>query len=477
MTAVKWTGTITDERYKKNIKTFCKTLPEAGRNGRFSEKSFSILHLEILLCENKALDGVIIGKYQEQIIERMKNGGRIVMLITGGEVYLDGSFCFRDIQIEHGKIMRFAVPGTLVPEQEEEVFRAKGKRILPGLVDIHTHGRAGEDFSLATEESLKRLCLSYASCGVTAVLATIMTNEPYKIEVAAEQVGAYRKKERMESGRSNFVEREVLKNSRKFTGAKLLGIHLEGPFLGKEKKGAHAEKYLMEPDQAWFQKLQRLSDNSIRLVTLDPSLSGAEEFIRNCRREQVAVSLGHTACDYKTAMTAAEAGADHVTHLFNAMALLHHREPGLIGAALDSGMYLELICDGVHLHPSLVRLLFAAHPEKVLLISDSMSAAGSSDGIYELGGLKVHVTEGKAVQADGTIAGSTISVFEAMVNCIRFGIPAEAAVYSATYLPAKSIGMEQQTGSLVAGRAADFLVVSENWELEQVYINGERVLV
>lgn len=381
------------------------------------------------------------------------------MLITGAEIYLDGSFHLRDIRIKDGKILQIDVPGGLVPEQREEVLLAKGKKILPGLVDIHTHGRAGEDFSLATEEGLERLCQSYASNGVTAVLATIMTNEPHKIEEAVAYVGAYRKKEELEQK----------------TGAKLLGIHLEGPFLGKEKKGAHDEQYLMEPDMDWFQKLQRLSDNSIRLVTLDPTLAGSEEFIQSCREEHVIVSLGHTDCGYEAAKTAAKAGANHVTHLFNAMAPLHHREPGLIGAALDSGMYLELICDGVHVHPSVIRLLFAAYPDKMVLISDSMPAAGCLDGTYELGGLKVYVTDGRAVQEDGTIAGSTISMFEAMVNGIRFGIPAETAVRSATYLPAKSIGMEQQVGSLAPGRAADFLVVSENWELEQVYVDGRRV--
>ncbi|MBO5353575.1 MAG: N-acetylglucosamine-6-phosphate deacetylase [Lachnospiraceae bacterium] len=376
------------------------------------------------------------------------------MLVLKAEIFLNGKFLYKDMRIQHGKITQFSRPGEMLPEPGEEVISAEGKRILPGLVDIHTHGRSGEDFSLADRQGLERLCRSYAACGVTSVLATVMTNEPDKIERAVRYIGDYHET----------------------AGAKLLGIHLEGPFLGKEKRGAHDEQYLRKPDMVWFQKLQKLGRNRIRLITLDPSLPGAEELIRYCQTKQVKVSLGHTACSYETARMAAEAGADHVTHLFNAMAPLHHREPGLIGAALDSGMYLELICDGIHLHPSLVRLLFTASPDKVLLISDSMPAAGCPDGMYKLGGKNVYVTDGKAVQADGTIAGSTVSLFEAMVNAIRFGIPAEAAVYSSTHLPAESIGMEQQTGNLAAGRPADFLIVSEHWELEQVYINGEKVM-
>ena len=374
------------------------------------------------------------------------------MLISGADVFLNGRFCHRDILVQDGKIAELAKPGD-IKETGEEVIFAEGKRILPGLVDIHSHGRNGQDFSLATEKDLTVLCKAYASCGVTAVLATMMTNRPEILENSVDAAAQY-------------IRKKVS------CGAKLVGIHLEGPFLGKEKRGAHDEQYLRRPDKEWFAKLKKISGNNIRLVTLDPRLEGAKEFIGFCRAEDCRVSLGHTACTYEEALTAAKAGADHVTHLFNAMNSIHHREPGLIGAAWDAGMYTELICDGIHVHPALIRMLFAAHPEKVLLISDSMPAAGLSDGAYELGGLPVYVKEGQARQADGTLAGSTISLYDAMVNCIRFGIPAEAAVYSATYLPAKSVGLEHVVGSIDKGRTADFLVVSEEWQLEKVVING-----
>jgi len=202
-----------------------------------------------------------------------------------------------------------------------------------------------------------------------------------------------------------------------------------------------------------------LSGGNIRLITIDPCLEGAEEFIQKCVASGVKVSLGHTACDYETAVKAQNLGADHVTHTFNAMNPLHHREPGLIGAAMDTGMTMELICDGIHVHPAVVRMMFAAHPDKVVLVSDSIAAAGLPSGEYESGGGKVILQNGKAMLADGTIAGSAVSLQECLINAIKFGIPVEQAVNSATYLAAKSIGMEGVTGSIGVGRNADFLLL------------------
>lgn len=375
------------------------------------------------------------------------------MLIINGTVFSDGKFEKKDIRVADGKFLAIAEPGVLCPEQTEQVIDAAGKKILPGLVDVHSHGRVGEDFSMITEEGLQKLCDSYAACGVTAVLGTTMTNRVDVVEASMEAMGNYRKG--------------------KHTGAKLMGVHMEGPFLGKDKKGAHDEQYLTAPDQTWFERVQTLCGQSVRLITVDPCLPGAEEFIRKCHENHVAVSLGHTSCDYGLAVKMCAAGADHVTHCFNAMNPLHHRDPGVIGAALDQGMYTELICDGIHLHPAIIRMMFAAHPEQMLLISDSMQAAGLSDGEYELGGLKVYVKDGKATQENGTIAGSTTNVYDAMVNAIRFGVPAEQAVYSASFLPAKSVGIEDAVGSIAEGRAADFLIVDEDWKPEQVFIDGK----
>ncbi len=383
------------------------------------------------------------------------------MRIRNGLVFYEGKFQKKDIVVQDGRFAEITDSKTLTGAEEDSFDKsgwldARGCYVLPGLVDVHSHGRSGEDFSFVTEETLRKLCCSYADCGVTTVLGTTMTNDPAKIEASMESIGAY--------------------SSKAQPGARLAGVHMEGPFLGKDKKGAHDEAYLTAPDEVWFDKLQKLCGNRVRLISLDPCLSGAMEFIQKCKEQNLRISLGHTSCDYETAVKAAEAGADHVTHLFNAMNPLHHRNPGLIGAAMDTGMYTELICDGIHLHPSVIRMMFAMHPEQMLLISDSMQAAGLSDGEYELGGLKVFVKEKKATLSDGTIAGSTTNVYEAMVNAIRFGVPAEQAVASASYFPAKSVGIENEAGSIAKGHPADFLLVDEAWNLKAVYIQGKPYL-
>lgn len=376
------------------------------------------------------------------------------MLITNGTVFFNDKFCKLDIRVEDGKIAEIAEPGKLQVKDGEDILQAEGKKILPGLVDIHSHGRAQEDFSFSTKESLQTLCDSYAACGVTSVLATTMTNAPEAIEASIKAIGEYRNEAHM--------------------GAKIAGVFMEGPFLGEKKKGAHDVQYLQDPDQDWIDKLREYSGDSLRMITVDPCRQGTEAFMQECKKNNIVVALGHTECNYNQTVAASKAGADHVTHLFNAMLPLNHREPGLVGAAVDCGMYVEMICDGFHLHPAIIRLLFAACPEKVVLISDSMQAAGCPDGEYELGGLKVYVKDKKATQEDGTIAGSTISVYDALVNCIRFGIPAEQAVSSATRIPAESVGLADQIGCIAVGRAADLLVLSEQWDLERIFIDGKE---
>lgn len=376
------------------------------------------------------------------------------MLVRNGLVFTGGAFLRRDLRIADGVFCELAPAGRLTLADGEECVDADACYVLPGLVDVHSHGRAGEDFSFAGQEALRKLCRSYATCGVTSVLATTMTNEPTAIRNAMREIGSYRAKQKPD-------------------GARLLGIHMEGPFLGKEKKGAHDERYLRPIEEAWFAQMQEESRQSIRLVSLDPTLPGAEAWIGRCREQGIRISLAHTTCDYETAVRAVRAGADHVTHLFNAMNPLHHRKPGLIGAAFDCGLYTELICDGIHLHPAVIRMMFAMNPGKMILISDSMQAAGLPDGAYSLGGLSVQVSGGRASLSDGTIAGSTTDVFSAMVHAISFGVPKEEAVLSASRIPAESIGMEDRIGSIAEGLYADFLLTDKEFHLKEVCIRGE----
>ena len=375
------------------------------------------------------------------------------MIIRGGDVCLqDNSFKRCDIRIADGKIVELAPSLEAMPG--EEVVNAEGLDVLPGLVDIHSHGRVGEDFSNADIAGIEKMCRSYAECGITTVLATTMTNEPELYKNAMRTIGQYRKEEH--------------------PGAKVAGINMEGPFLGKDKKGAHDEQYLFPLSKELFDEWDALSDYSVRLLDLDPCLEGSLDFIRAYAGKK-RISLAHTSCDYDLAAKAFLAGADHVTHLFNAMNTLYHRQPGLIGAVADYPAYAEIICDGIHIHPSVIRLMFAACGEKMVLISDSMQAAGLPDGNYELGGLAVTVTNKKATLADGTIAGSTTDMFEAMTNVIRFGVAKEKAVASATVIPAKSVGIEDEAGVIAIGRAADLLLMTKDLQRVQVFLNGEAV--
>ena len=244
---------------------------------------------------------------------------------------------------------------------------------------------------------------------------------------------------------------------------------MEGPFLDPAKKGAHVEKWIAAPDVAFVRELNQDVDGLVRLVTLAPNMDGAEEFIKEMH-EEVCISLGHTAADYDCASRAMKLGAHHVTHLYNAMQPFGHRAPGLIGAAMDDPECMaEMICDGYHIHPSAIRAAFRMFgPERVILISDSMRAAGMENGTYELGGQEVTVKDRKAVLKDGTLAGSATNLYGCMCKAVEFGIPLEQAIMAATANPARSIGIFDRVGSIRIGKQADLLLASENLELKRV---------
>lgn len=371
------------------------------------------------------------------------------MIFKNAEVFYDGGFKKLDVRTENSKIVE--IGENLSGESAVDL---NGKLLLPGFLDIHSHGCMGFDFSTASVQEIEEMCLFYAKNGITSVLATSMTMdyESYKLAM-----GAIRK---------------AMDVSTK--GSRILGINMEGPFLGADKKGAHDPQYLLPLDFEKFEELDSLSGENIRLVDIDPRLENAVPFIQKYSGRK-AISLAHTSCDYETACGAIEAGASHITHLFNAMNGLHHREPGLIGALSDKNIHAEIICDGIHIHPAVIRLIFKLVPEKMILISDSMCAAGLNDGDYILGGLQVHVKDGKAEQADGTIAGSTTTVYQAVKNAIRFGVPKEQAVLSATLIPAQAVRADSLVGSIAIGKMADLLVVNPDFELEQVYKDGKRL--
>ena len=330
---------------------------------------------------------------------------------------------------------------------------AAGCYLIPGLIDLHTHGAVGQDFSDGSSEGMRLMAAYYASHGVTSFCATTLTLGEEAITAAMRCIRDYQ---------------------RTAADARCVGVYLEGPFLSYAKRGAQAAESLHTPDTGMFHRLNKASGNRVKLVGIAPELPGAMDFIREVSKT-CAVSIAHSTADYATAMEAYAAGATQATHLFNGMNPLHHREPAVIGAAFDSGAYAEVICDGIHLHPSVIRIAFRLYGERLVLVSDSVRCAGMPNGDYVLGGQAFTVKDGKATLADGTLAGSSIQLLQAVQNAIAFGIPPEKAVAAATIAPAKAIGIDADVGSLSVGKRADMLILDSGFQLVATIINGEVV--
>ena len=358
------------------------------------------------------------------------------MKITGGQVFdLKEGFVERDV-CTNGALIS-SVSG------DEQILSADGCYVIPGLVDVHFHGCIGEDFSDATPEGLQRIADYELSQGVTYICPAGMTLPEEQLVKICENAAAHRRKN---TG-----------------GAELVGVHLEGPFLSMAKKGAQNADYLHAPDIAMLRRLQASAEGCVRLVTAAPEEAGALEFIRAAVEAGIAVSIGHTVADYDTAKAAFVVGADHVTHLYNGMPPMHHRAPGVIGAAFDSpGVMAELICDGVHIHGAMVRLAFRLFgAERMILISDSLRAAGMPDGRYPFGGQEIEVHGNRATIAGHpeTLAGSVTSLMGCLRQAAAFGIPLADAVRAASYNPAKSIKIDDRAGSLEEGKEASIVLL------------------
>ena len=358
------------------------------------------------------------------------------MRIIGGQVFdLKDGFVERDVCTDGALIS--SVSG------DEQVLSADGCYVIPGLVDVHFHGCIGEDFSDATPEGLQRIADYELSQGVTYICPAGMTLPEEQLVKICENAAAHRRKN---TG-----------------GAELVGVHLEGPFLSMAKKGAQNADYLHAPDIAMLRRLQASAEGCVRLVTAAPEEAGALEFIRAAVEAGIAVSVGHTVADYDTAKAAFAVGADHVTHLYNGMPPMHHRAPGVIGAAFDSpGVMAELICDGVHIHGAMVRLAFRLFgAERMILISDSLRAAGMPDGRYPFGGQEIEVHGNRATIAGHpeTLAGSVTSLMGCLRQAAVFGIPLADAVRAASYNPAKSIKIDDRAGSLEEGKEASIVLL------------------
>ena len=372
------------------------------------------------------------------------------MRYENGWIFADGRFVRGGFSVENG---RFAHVLEDVPGPAEDL---DGALVIPGLVDIHVHGCAGADFSDGDYAGLVRMARYLARRGVTSFAPASMTL-PYDALDKAFHAAAR-------------LRREGLAD-----GARLMGIQMEGPFLSREKRGSQNPAYLRLPDWDRFLRLYDAAEGLLRIVDVAPELPGAVEFTRRAS-EKCRVSVAHTAAGYDQAAAVFDAGATHLTHLFNALSGIHHRHPGPIGAASErENVTAELICDGIHVHPSAVRMAFRLFPGRICLISDALRCCGMADGSYSLGGQEILLSGGVARLTGGAIAGSAADLYQCMRRAVSFGIPREQAVWAATALPARVIGRESETGAIADGRAADFVICGGGLEPEAVYLGGKRL--
>jgi len=376
------------------------------------------------------------------------------MIIKNASVYTEnGIFLTKDIYVDGD---RFVDRKEQV--HDAQVIDASGCYAIPGLTDIHFHGCMGYDFCDGTREAVDAMAAYEASVGVTNIVPATMTLSEEMLIDICRTARAYKEEGTQEKK------------------ARFHGINMEGPFVSQAKKGAQNGAYIRNPDLAMFDRLNDASGNCVKLLAIAPEEEGAMELIEK-RHERTVISLAHTCADYDTAMRAFEKGARHVTHLYNAMNPYTHRAPGPIGAAADTAKAeVELICDGVHIHPSAVRTTFKIFgDDRIILISDSMRATGLEDGEYTLGGQNVKVTGNLAALSDGTIAGSVTNLLDCMRTAVlSMGIPLESAVKCATVNPAKSVGIYAEHGSISIGKKADVVLLKKDGlALQQVILNGQ----
>ncbi|MBR5291825.1 MAG: N-acetylglucosamine-6-phosphate deacetylase [Clostridia bacterium] len=372
------------------------------------------------------------------------------MQIINGKVFdIKEGFVSRDVYTD----------GMYIAEKsgDDVVIDASDCYVIPGLVDVHFHGCVGEDFSDATPEGLQKIADYELSEGVTYICPAGMTLPEDQLTAICRNTAAHRKNN---SG-----------------GAEVVGAHLEGPFLSMAKKGAQNGAFIHEPDANMLRRLQDAAEGSVRLVTLAAEEPNAIEFIKAAVDMGITVSLGHTTAGYDVASAAYAAGASHATHLYNGMPSLHHREPAVIGAAFDAGARAELICDGIHIHGSVVRLTFAMFgAERMVLISDSLRAAGMPDGIYPFGGQEIEVHGNRATIAGHpeTLAGSVTSLMGCMRKAVEFGIPLADAVRASSLNPAEAIGIADRAGTLDVGKEASILLLNKkDLSLRTVIFKGQ----
>ena len=354
------------------------------------------------------------------------------------------------MEVEDGKIKSFS-------KKEVEEYEDLGEIIAPGLVDTHIHGYGGKDIMDCKKGYLDEISKGILECGVTSFLPTTLTDSTEKLNEACKVIGDEYKS---------------------VTGAKVRGIFLEGPFFTEKYKGAQNASYMSDPDIEKLKKWKELSNGLVNKIAIAPEREGAIDFIKEANAMGVRVALGHSDASFDEAVDAVDAGANIFVHVYNGMSGLHHRNPGMVGAAMSTDSYGELICDGHHVNPNAANILMNAKGrDRIALITDCMSAGGMPEGDYKLGEFPVVVKDGTARLKDsGNLAGSILRLKEAVKNVVEWEIAdVFEAIQMASLVPAKSLGMDDVCGKLHEGYDADFIVLDENLDLKATFLNGKRV--
>ena len=363
------------------------------------------------------------------------------------------------VLIEGKKILEVANRFTVhFDDREFEVFHCENLTLVPGFIDVHIHGGAGRDVMEGTREAIEAISRFLAGHGTTAYLATTVTASPFATLQAVENLG-------------KLVPEET-------GGARVLGIHLEGPFINEQKRGVHPPEFIRNPSIPTLDEFVKWSNNQIKLVTMAPEAHGGLEFIRHARSIGILVSMGHSNATFIEAKNGIEAGVTNATHTFNAMREFNHREPGILGAVLaDESVWAELIADGVHVDPMVIDVLLRCKgPRKILLITDAISACGQPDGEYQVGPLRVKVTDGVCRNIEGRLAGSTLTQDRALQNMMRWTkVSLAEAVFMTSRNPAESMGIAGHKGSIEPGLDADLVLLDDDLNVQMTFCEGRLV--
>ena len=349
--------------------------------------------------------------------------------------------------------------GEVLPENvPADAIDLNGATVIPGLVEVHSHGNSGADFSDGDYEGLKAMAKFYAQCGATSFAPASMTL-PYDVLSKA------------------FGNAKKLRDEAPEGHARIMGIQMEGPFFSFKKRGAQNADYLQEPDFEGFKKLYDEADGLLTIVDIAPELPGAVEFVAKAK-DLCTVSIAHTDCTYEDARAAVDAGVTHLTHLYNAMPAIHHRTPGAIPAGVENEkVQAEIICDGFHIHPAAVRLAFTMFKNRMVLVSDSGRCTGQPEGYqFDLGGQMAELRGGVAkLVGTETIACSASDMWKCLKNTISWDVPEEEAVRAASYNPAKALGAADKIGSIETGKYADFIITNADYSEKRVFIGGTEI--